>query len=55
MLGFVRPYKDIELAIDAVALGVERGDELELTVAGISGSLQRRCSLNSQIGVSTMW
>ncbi len=34
MLGFVRPYKGVDLAFDAVALGVGRGAEFELTVAG---------------------
>lgn len=34
MLGFVRSYKGIDLAIDAVGLGIARGLELELTVAG---------------------
>ncbi len=34
MLGFVRRYKGLDLAIDAVALGVSRGIDLELTVAG---------------------
>ncbi len=34
MLGFVRRYKGVDLALDAVALGVSRGVELELTVAG---------------------
>ena len=34
MLGFVRRYKGVDLAIEAVALGVDRGVSLELTVAG---------------------
>jgi glycosyltransferase involved in cell wall biosynthesis len=33
--GFVRPYKGLELAIDAVALLVQRGVPVELTVAGL--------------------
>ena len=33
--GFVRPYKGLELAIDAVATLVQRGVPVELTVAGL--------------------
>jgi len=33
-LGFVRPYKGLDLALGAVRLLVERGREVELTVAG---------------------
>ena len=33
--GFVRPYKGLELAIDAVAALVQRGVPVELTVAGL--------------------
>ena len=34
MLGFVRRYKGVDLALDAVASGVARGLDLKLTIAG---------------------